>query len=93
MNQAGSSDAMRIYNVDRWGDGYFSVDSDGFVTVKPCGNSDGPHARLDDVLQACRQAGLRSPVLVRFAGILRHRVKVLAGAFRHAITEQAYGGH
>ncbi len=93
MNKAASSDAMRIYNVDRWGDGYFSVDGDGFVTVKPCGNSDGPDARLDDVLKACRDAGLRSPVLVRFAGILRHRVKVLAAAFRQAIDEQGYGGH
>lgn len=93
MNKADSTDAMRIYNVDRWGDGYFSVDAGGCVTVKPCGDSDGPSARLEDVLSACREAGLRSPVLVRFAGILRHRVKVLAGAFRHAIAEQGYGGH
>ena len=92
MDQAGNSDALRIYNVDRWGDGYFGVDGDGFVTVRPGGHGDGPGARLDDVLAACRQAGLRSPVLVRFAGILRDRVKVLAGAFRHAIGEQGYGG-
>ena len=91
MSKPGSHDAMRIYNVDRWGEGYFGVDADGFVTVKPCGRSDGPAARLDAVLAACRDAGLRSPVLVRFSGILRDRVKVLAGAFRHAITEQQYG--
>lgn len=91
MSKPGSHDAMRIYNVDRWGEGYFGVDADGFVTVKPCGRSDGPAARLDAVLAACRDAGLRSPVLVRFSGILRDRVKVLAGAFRHAIAEQQYG--
>lgn len=90
MSKPGSHDAMRIYNVDRWGEGYFGVDADGFVTVKPCGRSDGPAARLDAVLAACRDAGLRSPVLVRFSGILRDRVKVLAGAFRHAIAEQQY---
>ena len=92
MNKPETSDALRIYNVDRWGEGYFGVDSDGFVTVKPCGMSDGPSARLEDVLAACRNTGLRSPVLVRFGGILRQRVKVLAGAFRHAIKEQGYGG-
>jgi len=90
MSKPGSHDAMRIYNVDRWGEGYFGVDADGFVTVKPCGRSDGPAARLEAVLAACRAAGLRSPVLVRFSGILRDRVKVLAGAFRHAIAEQQY---
>ena len=90
MSKPGSHDAMRIYNVDRWGEGYFGVDADGFVTVKPCGRSDGPAARLEAVLAACREAGLRSPVLVRFSGILRDRVKVLAGAFRHAIAEQQY---
>jgi arginine decarboxylase len=92
MSNAENSNAQRIYNVDRWGEGYFGVDTAGFVTVKPCGSSDGPVARLDDVLAQCRATGLRSPVLVRFSGILRNRVKVLASAFRHAITEQGYGG-
>lgn len=92
MSIAENSNAQRIYNVDRWGEGYFGVDAEGFVTVKPCGSSHGPVARLDEVLAQCRATGLRSPVLVRFSGILRNRVKVLAGAFRHAITEQGYGG-
>lgn len=92
MSNAENSNAQRVYNVDRWGEGYFGVDVAGFVTVKPCGSSNGPVARLDDVLTQCRATGLRSPVLVRFSGILRHRVKVLAGAFRHAIAEQGYAG-
>lgn len=84
--------AAAIYNVERWGEGYFGVDGDGHVTVSPNGSVAAGTARLDDVLRACREAGLRSPVLVRFDGILRHRVQMLAGAFREAIAAQGYQG-
>lgn len=84
--------AAAIYNVERWGEGYFGVDGDGHVTVSPNGSAEAGTARLDDVLSACRAAGLRSPVLVRFDGILRHRVQMLAGAFREAIAAQGYQG-
>ena len=87
-----SQNPLAIYNVDRWGDGFFSVDENGCVTVRPCGSASGPSATLEQVLAECRKQGLRSPVLVRFAGILRQRVKALAGAFRSAIAEQNYQG-
>ncbi|MBZ2190400.1 biosynthetic arginine decarboxylase [Alcanivorax sp. JB21] len=86
-----TDDALRIYNVERWGEGYFDVDAAGKVRVRPDGDAGGA-ARLEDVLAACREAGLRSPVLVRFDGILRHRVRMLSAAFRHAISEQGYAG-
>ena len=92
MTNWSSADALRIYNVDRWGDGYFGVDVDGHVTVHPDGAAQGGAARLEAVLTACREHGLRSPVLVRFGGILRHRVRMLAGAFRGAISSQDYQG-
>lgn len=89
---AANSDALRIYNVDRWGDGFFDVDPQGFVTVRPCGNQDGPQARLSEVQAACQRAGLRNPVLVRFGGILRSRVKALGAAFHSAMQAQGYDG-
>ena len=87
-----TGDALRIYNVDRWGEGYFLIGDDGELRVRPDGAHAGGEARLRDVLDACHEAGLRSPALVRFSGILRHRVKMLAGAFRAAISEQDYAG-
>ncbi|AJD49796.1 arginine decarboxylase [Isoalcanivorax pacificus W11-5] len=92
MNHWSTTDALNIYNVERWGDGYFGVDDDGHVTVCPNGHPGAGMARLDAVFAACRAAGLRSPVLVRFDGILRHRVQMLAGAFREAIAGQSYQG-
>ena len=80
-----------IYNVQRWGDGYFRIGKDGHLHVRPQGDQGG-EATLEAVLQACRAAGLRTPVLARFSGILRDRVRRLAGAFRGAIGEQNYQG-
>ena len=92
MSNWNTEEALRIYNVARWGEGYFDVDGAGKVLVRPNGAESGGVARLEDVLAACRAAGLRSPVLVRFDGILRHRVRMLAGAFRQAIGEHSYAG-
>jgi arginine decarboxylase len=80
-----------IYNVQRWGDGYFRIGADGHVRVRPEGGQGG-EASLEAVLAACRAAGLRTPVLARFSGILRDRVRRLAGAFRDAIAAQEYAG-
>lgn len=92
MNRWTTADALKTYNVDRWGEGYFGVDADGYVTVRPSGLENGAEVRLDAVLGACHAAGLRSPVLVRFAGILQHRVKTLGAAFAAAMAEQDYQG-
>ena len=84
MTDSSSIPASEIYNVDRWGDSYFRIDEHGELCVRPNGEQGG-QATLEAVLQACREAGLRAPVLARFSGILRQRVKLLAGAFREAI--------
>lgn len=83
--------ASDIYNVDRWGDSYFRIDGQGQLCVRPNGEQGG-QATLEAVLERCRGAGLRAPVLARFSGILRQRVKLLAGAFREAIEGHQYQG-
>ena len=70
--------ASEIYNVDRWGDSYFRIDDQGQLCVRPNGEQGG-QATLEAVLENCRAAGLRAPVLARFSGILRQRVKLLPG--------------
>lgn len=85
-------DALHVYNVEQWGEGYFDVDEEGYVLVRPCGTDDGPAVRLEEVLKQCHAEGLRSPVLVRFGGILRDRVRRLGKAFAQAIAEQEYQG-
>lgn len=59
--------------------------------MRPQGD-EGAEAPLETVLEACRQAGLRPPVLARFSGILKDRVRRLSGAFAAAIEDLQYRG-
>ena len=78
------------YNIEQWSEGYFSVDEDGQLCVHPEGPQGKVKAPLSAVLSLCHQAGLRTPVLMRFSGILQHRVKSLNTAFQNAIKACGY---
>ena len=74
--------AIATYNVDGWGEGYFTVNSTG--------NVDGP--------TVCRKTAVRStswksstkrvtavlsfPLVIRFQDLLRHRVESINRAFQ-----------
>jgi len=81
-----------IYNVAHWGAGYFDVSREGHVLVRPSGTPDGPAADLLALAQQVEVEGLRLPILLRFVGILRDRVKRLCEAFDWAIQHQEYSG-
>jgi len=85
------SDASELFEVARWGKGYFSVSSAGNVLVHP---TKDPSAAIDlkqlaDDLQA---RGINLPVLIRFSDILRHRLSDIHDAFKAAIAQHQYGG-
>lgn len=89
-NEFATLNATTPYNIAKWGEGYFSVNAAGHVCVHPNGGQ--VHAQLSDVLALCQQAGLRTPVLMRFGDILQHRVKELNQAFTVAISAHHYQG-
>ena len=85
------SDASELYEVARWGKGYFSVSAAGHVMVHP---TKDPSAAIDlkqlcDDLQA---RGINLPLLIRFSDILRHRLSDIHDAFKAAIAQHQYGG-
>ncbi len=84
-------DSLELYNVPGWGRGYFDVDPDGALLVRPRGPS-GPAVALPALVTDLRQRGLRTPLLVRFSDILKSRIESLVGAFRTASEEYGYGG-
>ena len=80
-----------LYGIDNWGADYFSVNDKGHVTISPDGQN-GPSVDLFDLVQAVQDRDIELPVLFRFNGILRHRVRSIYQAFDNAIREQNYEG-
>ncbi|MCA9066737.1 MAG: arginine decarboxylase, partial [Planctomycetaceae bacterium] len=84
-------DAEELYEVPRWGSGYFSVGASGNVMVHPDRN---PARGIDlkELVERLQLRGLDLPILLRFNGIIRDRLRVLNSAFRDAINEYEYNG-
>lgn len=85
------SDSLKLYNIENWGDQYFSINPSGNVTVHPR-RGEGPGVDLMSVIQEARDEGLGLPIVVRFQDIIRHRVVTLNEAFRKTIAESGYRG-
>jgi arginine decarboxylase len=84
-------DAGELYEVARWGQGYFGIGANGHVTVHPTKEA----ARAIDLKQLVDDLQLRGihlPTLIRFRDILQHRVQDIHAAFRDAIAQHEYTG-
>jgi len=82
-------DAINLYGLDGWGNGYFAVGEDGHLLVTP---SRDPRVAID-VLRAVEdlsKRGLKTPLLLRFPQLLEGQVTELASAFANAIREFNY---
>ncbi|MGE0609207.1 MAG: biosynthetic arginine decarboxylase [Pirellulales bacterium] len=85
------TDASELYEVPRWGKGYFSINQDGHLRVHPSKN---PERSIDlkQLIDSLEQRGIDLPILIRFGGILKHRLGEIHDAFQTAITEHQYKG-
>ncbi len=88
-NQWKIEDSLDVYQVPKWGQGYFSINSAGHVVVRPDGLAEH-EIDLLEVVQGLRARDLTTPVVVRFSDILRHRLARLHKAFSQAIAENDY---
>jgi arginine decarboxylase len=82
---------VELYGLEEWGGGYFGVSKRGTVQVHP----DGDPARgidLLEVVEGLRVRDFTPPLVIRFDGILEHRMRHLRTAFDEAITEAGYQG-
>src|SRR5262249_23651554 len=84
-------DATELYELDRWGKGYFSISKDGHVLVHP---TNDPQRAIDlkQLTDHLQLRGIGLPVLIRFTDILRHRVGDIHNAFKSAINNHSYEG-
>ncbi len=84
-----TSDASKLYRVDQWGEGYFSVNDNGCLSVQPHKTA-SPAIDLKKLVDELKERDLQPPLLIRFSDILRHRVGDLNAAFQNAIREHDY---
>ncbi len=83
--------ARKTYSIPHWADGYFDVDAQGRMVVRPQGAS-GPAIALPEVIDASLAQGGNLPVLVRFPDILGNRLGKLQAAFVQAQKDWDYSG-
>lgn len=83
--------AAELYGLDNWGSPYFGVSDRGTVVVHPNGDPD-QSIDLLDVVEGLAARHLNPPVVLRFSGVLEHRMAHLRRAFDEAIAEAEYKG-
>ncbi|WP_131782290.1 biosynthetic arginine decarboxylase [Legionella gresilensis] len=85
-----TSTEFNAYNIAHWGEGYFSVNSNGNIAIHK--NPDIPGIELQTIVKAANCAGLQLPLLIRFTDILHDRVLKIYDAFKQVITDNNYQG-
>src|SRR4051812_39826627 len=85
------AEATELYEIERWGKGYFSIGDNGQVKVHP---TKDPLRSIDlkQLVDHLELRGISLPTLIRFRDILEHRMHDIADAFKGAIAQHEYGG-
>jgi arginine decarboxylase len=85
------AEASELYDVQRWGQGYFSINDQGHLEVHPT-KDPARGVDLKFLIDRLQLRGLSVPILLRFTDILRHRLGEIHTAFQSAITQHQYQG-
>src|SRR3954470_24371101 len=84
--------ARTLYNVEGWGAGFFDINEQGHVVVRP--DKGRPEHAIDlfEITNDLEEQGIALPVLLRFSDILRSRIEALTTRFDQAREEFGYTG-
>src|ERR687895_2660766 len=85
------TEATELYDVPRWGQGYFSINELGHLQVHPT-KDPARGVDLKRLIDRLALRGLSAPILLRFTDILRHRLGEMHAAFQAAIAQHQYQG-
>lgn len=76
------------YMIANWSEGYFHTNEKGNVTVQP--DRKNHEGDLYELVKSLVEKGIEAPILIRFDGIVRDRIRTLSLAFRSAIETFEY---
>ncbi len=85
------ADALDLYNIPRWGCGYFSINDQGSLCVTPRGEGNGS-IDMKELVDELTGRGIQLPILLRFSDVLKARIELICSAFNGAIKEYGYQG-
>jgi arginine decarboxylase len=89
MSNFDTAAATALYNVDRWGENYFRINSNGHVAVRPDQRVE-TEIDLMEVVELARSRKIGFPIVVRFQDLLQDRVRTINEAFAESIREFGY---
>src|SRR5882762_9104152 len=84
-------DAAELYEIARWGKGYFSIGVNGQVKIHPTKDA-SRSIDLKQLVDDLQLRGIHLPTLIRCRDVLQHRLKDIAEAFQAAIAQHEYSG-
>ncbi len=98
MNQSNSNtskqiwsikDSSDLYNIDKWGDKYFSINDEGNISIKPNGKINNS-IDLFKLVEEIKSREINPPLILRFNDILKDRIRELHNAFYNSIKNYKY---
>ena len=84
--------SSKLYQIDGWGDPYFSINANGHVVVSPRGDKDN-YLDLFDLVKSLQKKNINLPLLIKFPDILADRLARLNDCFKNAINRYNYSNH
>lgn len=87
-----TQDANDIYQISRWGEGYFTVNEKGDLCINPTRRENGPLINIMEVVEEMKEKKIPFPTVIRFHDILRAQVVNLNKTFRETIEEARFTG-
>ena len=85
-------DSAELYGIRNWGAGYFNINEQGEVTIKPFGIQGGPEISVNEIIQEIKARGYNMPVLLRIENILDSQISRIHHCFHDAIVQLGYKG-
>ncbi len=80
-------DARELYGVQRWGNGYFDINTDGDAVVQLRDGDSTVPVSLQKIIEGLADRGSAMPQLLRFRDLLDRRIEDLNESFLIAIKE------
>lgn len=85
-------DSAELYGIRNWGAGYFNINQQGEVTIRPFGIKGGPEISVYEIIQQIKERGYNMPVLLRIENILDSQISLIHHSFHDAIVQLGYKG-